>query len=239
LEFELFSEFCHLEHGVFLRHGGVSQGEYASLNLSFGLGDDPEAVKENLRKVNQILQIPKLCWANQIHGNQMGLVDYAWENHEIACDGLATNHLNRGLMIHHADCQAAIFYDPRHHVVANVHCGWRGSVQNIYAAAVQKMKTTFGSNPEDLHVGISPSLGPQNAEFINYRTELPESFWEFQVRATYFDFWAISEKQLLECGVLKHHIQVAQICTYSNPKDCYSYRFNKIRGGHGTIAALT
>lgn len=239
LEFEHLAEFRHLKHGVFLRHGGVSQGMYASLNLNYCLGDDPDAVEENLKKVNEILQTPKLYWANQVHGGKVCVVDHAWNNQNNSCDGILTNHLDKGLMIHHADCQAAIIYDPKHHAVANVHCGWRGSVQNIYAATIQEMGSTFGSKPQDLFVGISPSLGPQHAEFINYRTELPELFWEFQVRPTYFDFWAISEAQLLQCGVLKHHIEVAKICTYGNPQDYYSYRFNKIRGGHGTIALLT
>jgi polyphenol oxidase len=239
LEFELLAEFPNLQHGVFLRHGGTSQGKYASLNLSFGVGDDSEAVKRNHHKINEILQIPKICWSNQVHGNHISIVDYAWDNCQTSCDGLATNHLNRGLMINHADCQAAIIYDPRHHALANVHCGWRGSVKNIYAEAIRKMQHTFGSKPEDLYVGVSPSLGPQNSEFINYKTELPDSFWEFQIKPTYFDFWGIAQKQFLDCGLLMHHIQIAGICTYQHFQDCYSYRRDKIRGGHGTIAVLT
>lgn len=238
LEFELFQEFTRLKHGVFLRHGGISQGSYSSLNVSFGLGDEVEAVEENRSRILSVLQIPSLTWAKQVHGHDLGLVGPAWDA-RFPCDGLLTKDKNTALMVQHADCQAAIFYDPIHHAAANIHCGWRGSVQNIYAHAVNAMKMTFDSKPQDLHVGISPSLGPSKAEFIHYRKELPESFWEFQVKPNYFDFWAISEWQLLECGLLPHHIQIAKICTYENPNDYYSHRFSMVRGGHGTLVALT
>lgn len=238
LEFELFAQFPRLKHGIFLRHGGESQGKYSSLNLNYCVGDDVDAVSENLRRVSKTLLVPKLCWSNQVHGKEIAHADSGWSNGSTPCDGIVTNHLNLGLMIHHADCQAAILYDPKKHVLANVHCGWRGSVHNIYANAVESMKSRFGCKPEDLHVGISPSLGPERAEFINYKSELPEKFWEFQVKSTYFDFWAISKSQLIECGILDHHIQIASICTYSNPQDYFSYRYSKIRGGHGTIASL-
>lgn len=238
LEFEILSEFPKLKHGVFLRHGGVSQGKYMSLNLCYGVGDDPANVTSNHAKVKDVLGMPRLYWASQVHGKKILNVDTTWDNNDAECDALCTNHLNKAIMIHHADCQAAIMYDPVHHAVANIHCGWRGSVQNIYAEAVQWMQHAYGSKPQDLFVGISPSLGPENAEFIHYRQELPEHFWEFQIKPTYFDFWAISVEQLQQCGLLRNHIQIAGISTYAHPEDYYSYRFAKVRGGHGTIALL-
>ena len=153
-------------------------------------------------------------------------------------DALTTSDRGIALMIAHGDCQVAIIYDPIHHAVTNVHSGWRGSVQNIYAEAILHMKTAYGSKPEDLLVGISPSLGPTAAQFIHYRTELPESFWEYQIKPDYFDFWAISKAQLTQAGVLPHHIEIAGICTYSNPQDYFSYRFNRTTGRNGTVVIL-
>ncbi len=116
-------------------------------------------------------------------------------------------------MIRHADCQATIFYDPEHNAIANVHCGWRGNVQNIYRATAFEMRKTFSSKPENILVGISPSLGPEKSEFINYRKEFPESFLPYEIKPTYFDLWAISRMQLEASGILPHHIEVASICT--------------------------
>jgi YfiH family protein len=237
LEFELLSDIPHLKHAVFLRHGGHSQGNHASLNLSFNVNDHPKHVQANLDTVAAILETQRLIWGEQHHGTSLALIGPEITQSPY-CDALATNASQIGLLIHHADCQAAIIYDPVNRAIVNVHCGWRGSVQNIYAHAIASMQTFFQSKPQNLLVGISPSLGPQSAEFIHYRKELPEPFWEFQVKPHYFDFWAISEMQLVQAGVLKDHIQIARIDTMSNPHDYFSYRFNKIRGGHGTIVAL-
>ena len=142
-------------------------------------------------------------------------------------------------MIKHADCQAAIFYDPEHRAIANVHCGWRGNVQNIYRETVREMRRHFASRPENILVAISPSLGPEKAEFINFKKELPEAFLPYQVKPTYFDLWAISRMQLESEGILSHHIQIASICTYSHPEDYFSFRRdNRVTGNHGTVAVL-
>ncbi len=237
LEFELLADLPYLRHGVFLRHGGHSQGTYSSLNLSYHVGDDPRHVEANLCEVANIMGLPKLVWGEQHHGKTIALATPDWTS-STRCDGLATVTPHLGLLIHHADCQAAIMVDPVHRAVANVHSGWRGSAQNIYAEALAFMKHHFHTKADDVLVCISPSLGPENAEFIHYRQELPESFWEFQIKPNYFDFWAISAMQLRQCGVLEHHIQVAGISTYAHPEDYYSYRYSKIRGGHGTLVSL-
>ena len=237
LEFELLADQPRLKHGVFLRHGGVSQGKYASLNLSSSVGDDPAAVKENQRRATVILNSSPLVYTKQVHGSHVIEVTESQMQLEPA-DGMITKKRDLPLTIHHADCQAAIFYDPVEHVLAVVHSGWRGSVQNIYKQTIDSMKNKYGSKAENLLVGISPSLGPNHAEFINYKQEFPEKFWEFQVKPLYFDFWAISEMQLKAEGVLTDHIQIAGICTFANQQDCYSYRRDKIKGGHGTVAVL-
>lgn len=139
----------------------------------------------------------------------------------------------------HADCQAALLYDPVQKAIGNVHCGWRGSILNIYEEVVMQMNALYGSQPRDILVCISPSLGPMAAEFIHFKKELPESFWKYQVKPTYFDFWEISKRQLLEVGILEKNIEIAGMCTYTNQKDFFSYRRNKLTGHHGTCIALS
>ena len=109
---------------------------------------------------------------------------------------------------------------------------------NIYREAIQAMQQTFGSHPSELLVCISPSLGPEEAEFIHYQSELPEEFWSFQVRPTDFDFWSISEYQLQAEGILPHHIEVARLSTYANAKDFFSYRRDKTTGRHAACITL-
>lgn len=212
LEFELLAEFPRLFHGVFL----------CPLNI---------ADRNNHKKIQKIASFKTLVRGKQCHGRHIEEAPLSQEE----CDGMMTDQKELGLAIMHADCQAAIFYDPIEEVVAVVHSGWRGSVQNIYGNAIQKLYKRYGSKPENLLVCISPSLGPCCGEFIHYRQELPQSFWAFQHKPGYFDFWEISKSQLIEGGVLPHHIQIASLCTVCNPDDFYSYRRDKLAGRNATI----
>lgn len=243
LEFDLLSDLPRVKHAVFLRHGGFSGGPFSSLNAGFHVGDQSEHVKGNLRQIQDQIQRQVPDWKHLIsgrgcHGKDIALVDERDSQVIPDVDGLITSTPGVTLMMKHADCQVALFYDPIHHAAANIHSGWRGSVANIYVEAIQAMHQSFGSDPRDLLVCISPSLGPDEAEFINYRTELPEEFWHFQVRPTYFDFWSISEFQLQEAGILPHHIEVARLSTYANSFDFFSYRRDKITGRHASCITL-
>lgn len=237
LEFELLAGVPEIVHGVFLRHGGVSQGPYRSLSMGSRAGDDPSNIAENRRRVLRSLGIEQCVEGNQVHSDE---VMWVKEGNGVMgpFDGLMTDQKEIGLMVKHADCQAAIFYDPVRKGIANVHAGWRGQVKNVYRKTVQKMNQSFGTKPEDLFVCISPSLGPKHAEFIHYRRELPEEFWKFQVRPMYFDLWAIARHQLQEAGVPSHQIEIAGICTYSEEKDFFSCRRDKAYGNHATIVMI-
>lgn len=176
-------------------------------------------------------------FARQVHGvgiidvkpGEVGLVGEA--------DALIISQPGQAVSVRHADCQAALFFDPVQKVAAAVHCGWRGNVQNIYRVVVDHLRTTYRCSPENLLVGISPSLGPDKGEFVNFRTELPEEFWKYQVRPTYFDLWAISRWQLEEVGLLPHHIEIAGICTQTSA-DWFSYRRDKTQSRNGSFIQL-
>ncbi|MEJ5366465.1 MAG: peptidoglycan editing factor PgeF [Desulfosoma sp.] len=241
-----------IAHAVFTRHGGVSRPPYATLNTALSNGDDPKAVAENLRRIASWIGVPVLVAAPQVHGTHVAVVDEdllsgASRPLDNGCplvlapqaDALVTACRGVGLMIKIADCQAVFLVDPVRGVVANVHCGWRGSVQNILAATVQVMQTRFGTNPADLIAAVSPSLGPCCAEFRHYETEIPQSLWSFQVRPTYFDFWAISRYQLTACGVRSENILTAGECTVCRSDKYFSYRGEKTTGRMAAIVALT
>ncbi len=210
---------------VTLRQGGVSQGAYASLNMGDNTGDDPLSVKENQRRVFQsfgILQVAKL---EQVHGIEVVRVDRPGV---FQGDAMITKEKGLALMVRHADCQAAIFYDRGKKQIACVHAGWRGLVANIYRETVKALDT----DPKDLWVAISPSLGPKHA----YYPEFPEEFKIFMEKPHYYNFWDIAEKQLEDLGIKDIHI--ARVCTYEDPEKYYSYRRDKETGRHATIAML-
>lgn len=225
-EFPMLRSFPQVKHAIFLKGQGFDLGEKG--------GDS------NQNLALETLGLEKGVKLKQLHKAQLVTSKKAkmgWTLHE-GYDGVITREKGVGLMIRHADCQAALFFDPKTQTIANVHCGWRGSCENIYRETVRKMGHLYGCDPRSIRVSISPSLGPEKAEFKHYRRELPESFWKYQVKPNYFDFWEISRQQLLKEGVLQEHIECANICTYSHPEECFSYRRNPLTGHHGTIIAL-
>lgn len=238
LEFDLLEPYPHVVHGVFSRHGGMSHGSFATLNLSDSVGDSPDKVKENREAVRRATGLPKICYALQTHGSNVHRVTAKNLEKIPQADALFTTEKNIGLAITHADCQAAIFYDPVHEAVAIAHAGWKGSAQNLYARVVEAMHRDIGTQAHNLMVCISPSLGPDHAEFKNYKHELPPDLWSFQVKPNYFDFWAISKKQLNGCGISEKNIEIAGVCTHCSQNDYFSYRAHKETGRNATLVGL-
>ncbi len=236
LEFHQLQDFPNVQHALFLRQGGVSCAPFDSLNVGGSTGDDPIAVEENRKRMLSLFPSAKLLSCHQVHNADIALFP-SDEGPSAPCDGMMTKTPYQALLIKHADCQAAIFFDPKEKILAHVHCGWRGNVQNIYENTVQLFKGQ-GSKPENIFVCVSPSLGPKNAQFIHFREEFPLHFQDFQWKEQYFDLWEISRMQLKMAGVLPSHMEFAEICTYEHPEDYFSYRREKVCGRNGSFAML-
>lgn len=233
LTFDLLSNVPGLVHGFFTRHGGVSSKPYDSLNVSWNNGDSPQAVRENLARVSGALGIGRLVSGLQVHGDTLNVVG----NGPIPeadggppllvapqGDALATNLGGIGLLIKVADCQAIFLVDPETRVIANIHSGWRGSVQNIAGKVVVRLQEHFGCDPGRMLAAVGPSLGPCCAEFRNFRDEIPPDLWDYQVRPEYFDFWAITRRQLADAGIRPENMEFARRCTVCGAADFFSYR---------------
>jgi YfiH family protein len=197
-------------------------------------------VKINREQVKKTLGVDRLVFPHQTHGMNVQRVTAKNLDKTLHADALFTTEKNIGLAVTHADCQAAIFYDPVHEAVGVVHAGWRGMAQNIYARTVEAMQRDLGTQPQNLIVCIAPSLGPDHSEFKNYRQELPQDFWPYQVpgKLLHFDLWAIGQKQLLAAGLLERNVELTKVCTYCHPNEYFSYRRDKETGRHATVVAL-
>jgi YfiH family protein len=237
--FKILAAVPQLLHGVFDRRGGVSLAPYATLNASWTIGDRESAVRQNLERIKRALGVAELVAAPQVHGDTIMVID----NETLPpsdphlpvritpdADALVTRLDGIGLMIKVADCQALFLVDPVRRVVANVHCGWRGSVQGILGKVVRLLQKRFQSRPEDLLAALSPSLGPCCAEFRNYPQELPEAFLPFKLGTNHFDFWAITRRQLEDVGLLPEHIEISGQCTVCGTDRFFSYRAEKVTG---------
>lgn len=236
--FALFSCQNEIFHGLFSRHGGYSPAPFNSLNISFGVGDDTQNVNENRTRIKHHFGIKTLISAKQVHGKQIAIITEPQDSCEIdGFDALICSVPGIGIMIQQADCQAVLVYDPKNKIVAGIHSGWQSSVANIIGTTIQTMAFTFGTKPNDLVAGISPSLGPCCAEFIHHKTELPNAWQRFQASPNHFDFWDISKKQLLDAGIKDHNIAINGTCTKCSD-DYFSYRRNKQTGRFCSVIGL-
>jgi YfiH family protein len=153
---------------VTTREGGVSAGPYATLNLSFAVGDDPELVLVNRSRAAAALGagLADLVCAAQVHGSHARLVTAADRGRGALAgaspvgpaDALVTSEPGPVLTILVADCVPVVLYDPAAHVLACVHAGWRGTVAQVTAAAVTAMGA-LGSRPGQVIAGIGPAIG--------------------------------------------------------------------------------
>ncbi|MFP3870797.1 MAG: peptidoglycan editing factor PgeF [Syntrophobacteria bacterium] len=228
--FHGLSTFGDLEHGIFTRLGGVSSPPFASLNVSRDTGDAFCNVRENIGRVQAATEFSTPIYARQSHSSNLAVlhryprIDPEVPYQFVHIDGFITQLPGLLLMVKVADCQAIFLYDPKKRVIANIHAGWRGSLQNIAAKAVHLMEAHFHCRPQDIFAAIGPSLGPCCAEFRNWRQELPPTFSRARLKEDHFDFWATSENQLHEAGVRRENIETAGLCTRCHPKIFYSYR---------------
>jgi YfiH family protein len=244
-QFPNLARYPEIRHGVFTRNGGHSDGPYRSLNTSLSVGDDPAKVQENRRKISRCLDSSQLVFIRQDHGKRTILYSRK-EDAESAGhpadppvgDAVVTDLKGKFLVVQVADCQSLLLYDPCRKVVANVHSGWRGSVDNVVGHTVKTMERKMGCRSRDMIAGIGPSLGPCCAEFINYKREIPPKFWKYKDLSHHFDFWSLSIAQLVETGVLRKNIHLSKICTKCNTAQFFSYRGEGKTGRFAAVIGL-
>jgi hypothetical protein len=244
--FQGLNRFSGVRHGIFTRHGGCSTGPFESLNVGLSVGDEPPHVERNRALIAGAVGAETLFAARQVHGREVAVVerdDVVSADLRQICvptaDALITAVKGVALLIQVADCQPILLYDPVQNVIANVHSGWRGSVQNIVGRTIETMTERFGCLPPDIIAGVGPSLGPCCAEFIHYRREIPQHLWSYKNSRDYFDFRAMTRDQLKNAGVRDDHISIADICTRCRTDLFYSYRKAHTTGRFASVILLT
>lgn len=236
-------------HGFFTRKGGVSSGEFSSLNLGGLSGDKRENVIENRRRVFDGVgaDVNTLFDVWQVHSNSTVFAESPrglTEPHQKA-DSIFTDKPNVTLMMRFADCVPIILYDPTRRIVGLIHAGWIGTVNQIVTEAMQSVCRHYGTKPDSFIAGIGPSIGPDHYIIGQdvYQKALPvfrdkEGEIFFQDNGNlHFDLWKANEYLLHKAGV-KTVLQ-ANICTACDTENWYSHRTeNGKTGRFGAILRL-
>jgi YfiH family protein len=149
-----------------------------------------------------------------------------------------------GLAIVTADCLPIVLYDKKNHAVANIHAGWRGSVNGIAQAAFERMNSTFGSEPENMRVFFGPSakkccysIGLDIQEQIG-NFPFKDQVLQHRGNSLMFDLPLFNKLQLETIGIPKEAFnQAYNSCTIHN-EAFHSYRRTQSSERQSTIVAL-
>jgi len=238
-----------ITQAVFTRQGGVSPAPWASLNVGGTVGDQPERVRENrLRAFAALGRDPGTLFdVWQVHGINVVVADapHPPQAPHQQADAILTDKPGLTLFMRFADCVPILLYDPVRKVVGLAHAGWLGTVRGAPQAAVESMRTRFGTRPADLQVAIGPSIGPDHyAVGPDVIAQVRQAFGgdaSGLLRALNsgvgFDLWSANRLLLERAGV--RNIEVAGLCTACHLDDWYSHRAEKGRTGRfGALIGL-
>ena len=228
-----------VKHGIFTRHGGVSQSHWASLNVGGTNGDEDAAVRINHKRMYGALDVnaDRACTVWMQHGVDTIIAEEPADGRTwlAKADGIVTNKPDTPLVMRYADCTPLMVYDPNKRVIALGHAGWRGTVNGMGAQLVKTMHDNFDCQPDDLEVVIGPAISQQNYQVGEEVVEAVHAYYgddaDLIARdpsdgTAYFDLWKANQLDFERHGVSK--IDVMGICTYDNTQDFFSHR-----GEHG------
>ncbi|MBE6951333.1 MAG: peptidoglycan editing factor PgeF [Ruminococcaceae bacterium] len=246
----LVAEGIAVPHCFTTRHGGVSEGHLASLNLGIHRGDSHENVVKNYEILGDAIgfDIRELVFTRQTHTSIVRVVDDTnrgeglFREVEPECDALVTNTPGVALAAFTADCTPILLWDTVTGAVGTVHAGWRGTVADIAGNAVRAMAEHFGSRPEDIRAAIGPNIAQccfeTHADVPEaVRAVLGEAAEEFIVASGEkfrVDLKGVNATLLRRAGV--HKIEISCECTACRPDRFWSHR--RVGNDRGSLAAI-
>lgn len=255
LTYPAFEKLPGFVHGFSTRLGGVSEGIYSSMNLSFTRGDKEEAVRENYRRISSALgfEPEDIVTSDQTHTANVRVIMEDDRGNGITrprpykdVDGMVTNVPGLVLATFYADCVPLYFIDPVHRAIGLAHSGWRGTAAGIGQETVKRMQENYGSCPEDIYGAIGPSICQECYEvsedvILKFQKKFskeiwPSLFYKKENGKYQLNLWEANRQIFLHSGILPEHISMPGICTCCNPEFLFSHRASK--GKRGNLAAF-
>lgn len=235
-----------LVHAFCTRRGGVSEGAFASLNMSLKEGDNDANIGKNWDIVAAAFGIPRRNFfqVHQVHGDRILIIDDAesqtFDPQSLDYDAVITNRPGLALCVKTADCVPVLMVDTEKRIVAAVHAGWRGSALNISGKVLRSLSERYGTRPQDVQAAIGPAIGAccyeVDATVFQAMESHPARNKIFAPRSgrgpgTGMEMakWKLNlalanRYQLQEMGVPWENIQDADLCTSCASEWFYSHR---------------
>jgi len=221
---------------VTTRSGGVSQGEYASMNLSASGGDDPALVARNRAIVRELLPAEPR-WLAQVHGVDVVEVDERAPEARPRADASVAHGAGRVCTVLTADCMPLLLCDTEGESVAVAHAGWRG----LAAGVIENTLGALGSPGQKTLAWMGPAIGPKAFEvgpevreaFLAHDPAAEEAFVSHRSGKYLADLYALARQRLAKAGVTA--IFGGGFCTYNETGRFFSYRRKKESGRMGAF----
>ena len=232
LQSPLLKRQPEIGHGFFTRQGGVSQGEFDSLNCGQYSGDHLQHVLENRARVAAALRCDSVVSLRQVHGIVVHEINQkSHANNILQGDGMVTREKGVALGILGADCAPVLFLDPENRVIGAAHAGWKGALIGITDQVIVVMNS-LGAETGNILAVIGPAIGPLSYE-VGIEVEdqvLRQSGTGFddcfsaarEAHKRMFDLPLYVEKRLQKAGITEIHRMLEDTC--SDERQFFSYR---------------
>ncbi len=225
------------------RTGGVSAPPYESLNLSFAVGDDDDAIRRNRELVTTTLAIDAFATAEQVHGSVFAVVGpaertagYTGRSGRLpGADAMSTTTSDTALAILTADCVPIVAASARQGMLAVAHAGWRGIAGGIVGTLARRFE-----HPRDVRVAIGPAIGVDHYEVgdevasaiaAGTRSGVAR---ELRNGRMHVDLVATIRAEFQALGIVD--VDDSGLCTACHPSRFFSYRRDGATGRQAAIA---
>ena len=232
------------------RNGGVSEGNYSSMNLCGYVEDNSDSVMKNKQIFCDTYNIDpeRVIFPYQTHSDNIININSAFlqqpkelrQSNLRDIDAIVTNINNVCIGVSTADCVPVLFYDKEKQAIGAAHAGWRGTVKRITAKTINLMAKSFETNPEDIIAVIAPCISKESYEVgdelygIFNEAGFPIDLLFLKNPDTgkyHLDLRAANKWLLTESGVLPDNIYISDLCTFKNSDIVFSARKSGIKSG--------
>lgn len=228
-------------HAFFTRHGGVSDGPFASLNFSSALGDAPERVAENLARAASALGVDpsRVYFLDQVHGDHVEALEGDEDRAAVLAtpgDAVISANPRVACGVRTADCVPVLLACKSSGQVGAAHAGWRGAVAGIVPETVRALRERGARGPLLAAIGPHISLRAfEVSEEVADRIQAAAPETPLLDRSLgprpHANLRQLVRTQLRALGV--DEIDDVMGCTVSDPDLFFSYRRDgKVGGRH-------
>ena len=251
LFFRIVADEQRLLHFSTTRGGGVSRGEFRSLNLGNYSDDDPLNIFENRSIVARKFykEADDLITPHQTHGNRVLLIDADFLNLSntdkieklYGFDASVTQEKGHFLCVTTADCVPLLLFDRKNGAIGAIHAGWKGTSGRIVDKTLVEMKKNFGTETRDVLAAIGPAIGVDSYEVgKEVEEEFKKNGFDLDKSTSYrhqlsgklhIDLKEINRQELIRLGVPRRQIEKTKYCTFGNSRLFFSARRQSLHTG--------